>query len=143
MSRTTRVLGFSVPPTLVEEVEQTARQERRTRSELFREMWRVYRRYRLLRDRDRWVMTLIEEANSLWRKSFCRKTGTQNQQDAGRFSRVLDFYHGLLRRNRRGIRWRQGNCRPKMNGSSATAPGRRNAWTSSPGIRSVSSMNTA
>jgi metal-responsive CopG/Arc/MetJ family transcriptional regulator len=64
MSRTTRVLGFSVPPTLVEEVEQTARQERRTRSELFREMWRVYRRYRLLRDRDRWVMTLIEEAKA-------------------------------------------------------------------------------
>jgi hypothetical protein len=66
MSRTTRVLGFSVPPTVVEEVEQTARQERRTKSELFREMWRVYRRYRLLRDRDedRWVMTLIEEAKA-------------------------------------------------------------------------------
>ena len=66
MSRTTRVLGFSVPPTLVEEVEQTARQERRTKSELFREMWRVYRRYRLLRDRDedRWVMTFIAEAKA-------------------------------------------------------------------------------
>jgi metal-responsive CopG/Arc/MetJ family transcriptional regulator len=66
MSRTTKVLGFSVPPTLVDEVEQTARQERRTKSELFREMWRVYLRYRLLRDRDedRWVMALIEEAEA-------------------------------------------------------------------------------
>jgi len=66
MSRTTRVLGFSVPPTLADEVEQTARQERRTRSELFREMWRVYRRYRSLRDRDedRWVMALIEDARA-------------------------------------------------------------------------------
>jgi metal-responsive CopG/Arc/MetJ family transcriptional regulator len=66
MSRTTKVLRFSVPPTVVEEVEQSARQERRTKSELFREMWRVYRRYLLLRDRDegRRVMTLIEEART-------------------------------------------------------------------------------
>lgn len=66
MARTTKVLGFSVPPTVVDEVERTARQERRTKSELFREMWRVYLRYRLLRDRDedRWVMTLIDEAKA-------------------------------------------------------------------------------
>ena len=66
MSRTTKILGFSVPPTLVDEVEQTARQERRTKSELFREMWRVYRRYSLQRDQDenRWVMNLIEEAKA-------------------------------------------------------------------------------
>ena len=66
MSRTTRILGFSVPPTMVKEVETLTKQERRTKSELFREMVRVYRRYRQQRDRDedRWVMNLIEETKA-------------------------------------------------------------------------------
>jgi len=66
MSRTTQVLGFSVPPSLVKEVEALAREERRTKSELFREMVRVYSRYRQQRDRDedRWVMKIIEEAKA-------------------------------------------------------------------------------
>lgn len=46
MSRTTKVMGFSVPPAIVEEVEQIAKEENRTKSELFREMLRVYRSYR-------------------------------------------------------------------------------------------------
>lgn len=43
-----------------------AKQERRTKSELFREMVRVYRRYRTERDRDeqRWVLNLIAEAKA-------------------------------------------------------------------------------
>jgi len=43
-----------------------ARQERRTKSELFREMVRVYRRYRVQRDRDElaWVNKLIAEAKA-------------------------------------------------------------------------------
>jgi hypothetical protein len=47
-------------------VETLAKQERRTKSELFREMVRVYRRYREQRDRDddRWIMNLIEEAKA-------------------------------------------------------------------------------
>jgi hypothetical protein len=66
MSRTTKIMGFSVPPTVVREVENLARQERRTKSELFREMVRVYRRYRDRRDRDeaRWIMGIIEEARA-------------------------------------------------------------------------------
>ena len=66
MSRTTKIMGFSVPPTVVREVENLARQERRTKSELFREMVRVYRRYREQRDRDerRWIMGIIEEARA-------------------------------------------------------------------------------
>ena len=65
-TRTTKIVGFSVPPTLVREVELLARQERRTKSELFREMVRVYRRYRLQRDRDeeRWIQTLIDETKA-------------------------------------------------------------------------------
>ena len=64
MSRTTKVLGFSVPPSVVKEVEQVAKAERRTKSELFREMFRVYKRYRRQREQDeeRWVMNLIREA---------------------------------------------------------------------------------
>jgi hypothetical protein len=66
MSRTTKIMGFSVPPTIVKEVETLAKQERRTKSELFREMVRVYRRYRDQRDRDenRWITGIIEEAKA-------------------------------------------------------------------------------
>jgi Ribbon-helix-helix protein, copG family len=73
MSKTAQTLGFSVPPAIVKEVESMARQERRTKSELFREMVRVYRRYRTERDRDelRWVKEIIaetqaEEAKNPW-----------------------------------------------------------------------------
>ena len=66
MSRTTKVVGFSVPPILVREVEALAKQERRTKSELFREMVRVYHRYRQQRERDeeRWIRNLIEETEA-------------------------------------------------------------------------------
>src|ERR1017187_8125959 len=65
-TRTTKTVGFSVPPAIVREVKSLARQERRTKSELFREMVRVYRRYRLQRDRyeDRWVQALIDETKA-------------------------------------------------------------------------------
>ena len=66
MSRTTTLLGFSVPPSVAREVEVFAREERRTKSELFREMVRVYRRFRDERDRQeiRWVANLIREAKA-------------------------------------------------------------------------------
>lgn len=40
--RTTRVLSLSLPPDLVREAERIAKQEGRTRSELFREALRRY-----------------------------------------------------------------------------------------------------
>jgi metal-responsive CopG/Arc/MetJ family transcriptional regulator len=46
MSRTTKVLTFSVPPSMADEVERIALAENRNKSELFREMLRVYRVYR-------------------------------------------------------------------------------------------------
>jgi metal-responsive CopG/Arc/MetJ family transcriptional regulator len=66
MGRTTQILGFSVPPAVVKEVEELAKEERRTKSELFREMVRVYRRYRSQRDRDedRWISNLVAEAKA-------------------------------------------------------------------------------
>jgi hypothetical protein len=64
MPRTTKTIGFSVPPPLMQEVERVAKEERRTKSELFREMFRVYLRYRkqLEVDEERWIMNLIREA---------------------------------------------------------------------------------
>jgi metal-responsive CopG/Arc/MetJ family transcriptional regulator len=66
MSRTSQILAFSVPPIVVKEVELLAKKERRTKSELFREMVRVYERYSQQRDRDeqRWVENVISEANA-------------------------------------------------------------------------------
>ena len=48
MARTATTIGFSVPPELAAEVERMAQLEGRTKSELFREMVRVYRREREL-----------------------------------------------------------------------------------------------
>lgn len=47
VTRMTRMVGFSILPTMAEEFERMAEEEQRTKSELFREMFRVYRNYRL------------------------------------------------------------------------------------------------
>jgi CopG family transcriptional regulator/antitoxin EndoAI len=50
--RTTKILNVSLPPEMYEEIEQMAREESRTKSELMREAFRQYRfnrRWRLLR----------------------------------------------------------------------------------------------
>ena len=64
MGRTTKVVGFSVPPVLAAELDHIAQEENRTKSELFREMLRVYQKYRQQRDRDAddWVTALIRDA---------------------------------------------------------------------------------
>jgi metal-responsive CopG/Arc/MetJ family transcriptional regulator len=46
MPRTSRVLAVSVPPEVAREFDRIAEREGRNRSELFREMLRVYRVYR-------------------------------------------------------------------------------------------------
>jgi metal-responsive CopG/Arc/MetJ family transcriptional regulator len=46
MARTTKVVGFTVPSSMAEELEQMAKKEQRTKSELFRAMFRVSRTYR-------------------------------------------------------------------------------------------------
>ncbi|MBU4174522.1 MAG: ribbon-helix-helix protein, CopG family [Actinobacteria bacterium] len=45
MSRTTKTMTVSLPPQVYEEVEKLAREENKTKSELFREMVRVYEEY--------------------------------------------------------------------------------------------------
>lgn len=42
MRRTTRVMGFSLPPRIARAIEQTARAEQKTKSELLRDMWEAY-----------------------------------------------------------------------------------------------------
>ena len=46
MVRTMKNIGFTVPPSMVEEIERLAKEERRTKSELFRRMFGVYKTYR-------------------------------------------------------------------------------------------------
>ena len=51
-SRNTKILNVSLPPEMYDEVEQVAREESRTKSELIREAFRQYqfnRRWRSLR----------------------------------------------------------------------------------------------
>ena len=64
MARINKIIGFSVRPLVVEEYEQLAKEERRSKSGLFLEMLRVYKRYRQQKEQeeDRWIMNLIREA---------------------------------------------------------------------------------
>jgi metal-responsive CopG/Arc/MetJ family transcriptional regulator len=43
--RTTKIVGFSMPPQMEKELQEMAKEEHRTKSELFREMVRFYRTY--------------------------------------------------------------------------------------------------
>jgi metal-responsive CopG/Arc/MetJ family transcriptional regulator len=83
MSRTTKTMGFSVPPAVVKEVETLAREERRTKSELFREMVRVYRHYHDQRDRDEdgWIKSVIEEARAEQEKHPMRAEALLKESD--------------------------------------------------------------
>lgn len=45
MSRVTKTLTVSLPPQVFEEVEKLAKEERKTKSELFRDMIRIYEDY--------------------------------------------------------------------------------------------------
>ena len=52
--RTTRILSLSLPPDLIREAERVAKQEGRTKSELFREALRRYVEERRWRDLQRY-----------------------------------------------------------------------------------------
>jgi CopG family transcriptional regulator/antitoxin EndoAI len=51
MSRVTKTLTVSLPPQIYQEVERLAKEERKTKSELFRDMIRIYEDYL---DEKRW-----------------------------------------------------------------------------------------
>jgi predicted transcriptional regulator len=65
---TMKHVGFTVPPPIEEELEQMAKEEHRTKSEMFREMVRFYRTYRKRFERiederfERMIDQVIQEA---------------------------------------------------------------------------------
>jgi len=61
-TRTTKILGFSVPPSMAEEFESLRLKEERTKSELFRAMFRVYKYYRKQGHTDLPELTVEKEA---------------------------------------------------------------------------------
>jgi CopG family transcriptional regulator/antitoxin EndoAI len=83
MARTTKTLTVSLPPQIYEEIERLARLERKTKSELFRDMVKLYEdhldegrwkrlrrlgrataeKYRLSSDRD--IEKLVHEARGI------------------------------------------------------------------------------
>lgn len=48
MGRTSKVLNVSLPPEMLEEYERLAREQHKSKSELFREMMQVYKRERVI-----------------------------------------------------------------------------------------------
>ncbi len=68
MARMSKMVGFTVPPAMADELERMADEEQRTKSELFREMFRLYRNYRQQRQQqeeaslDRLIVQALEEA---------------------------------------------------------------------------------
>ena len=63
MARTTETIGFSVPPPVARQFEHLAKAEQRTKSELFREMVRVYERHREQREEfdEEWALNVMRE----------------------------------------------------------------------------------
>jgi hypothetical protein len=66
-------VGFTLPSPMEKEFDRIATEEHRTKSELFREMFRVYRSYRKRRPEpeidDEWVMQVIAEAQEEQRRN--------------------------------------------------------------------------
>ncbi len=52
MARTTRTLTVSLPPKIYDEIERLAKLERKTKSELFRDMVKIYEDHL---DEERWL----------------------------------------------------------------------------------------
>ncbi len=62
MARTYKTVGFSIPPAIAERIERTAKARNMTRSELFREMFRVWEKDALLDpDSDEAILKLAAE----------------------------------------------------------------------------------
>jgi metal-responsive CopG/Arc/MetJ family transcriptional regulator len=78
MKRPSRVLSVSVPPDAAKDFDRIARQEGRNKSELFREMLRVYRAY--LRTRE-------FESLQRYGAATARRKGIRDERDVDRLIR--------------------------------------------------------
>ena len=95
---TMKHVGFTVPPPMEEELEQMAREEHRTKSEMFREMVRVYRSYRKRHPEpeidEEWVMQVLREAeeeekhNPMTDEEFLREFRELAQYGAGQAKKM-------------------------------------------------------
>jgi hypothetical protein len=72
-AQTIKHVGFTLPSPMEREFHQIATEKHRTKSELFREMFRVYRSYRKRHPEpeitDEWVMQVIQEAQEEQRRN--------------------------------------------------------------------------
>jgi CopG family transcriptional regulator/antitoxin EndoAI len=75
--RATKVVTVSLPPSLLKDTERLAKEERRTRSELFREALREYIATR------RWRRT------RRWGEAAARRTGVRDEADV---ERIVEDY---------------------------------------------------
>lgn len=80
VARTSKNIGFTVPPHMAEEFDRVATEEGSTKSELFRRMFRLYQSYRtpLMRETqspDSWVERLIMEAQEAERQNPISREG--------------------------------------------------------------------
>lgn len=73
MARQYKTLGFSVPPTMAARIDEIARERQFTRSELFREMFRLWeqrdRQTRLDPDSDEAILKLFAEEQEKERRN--------------------------------------------------------------------------
>lgn len=83
MARTTKMIGFSVPPSIAKEVNLVAHEERRTKSELFREMFRLYQTYRreLRQAEEERFQRMIDEAIATGQKEKENPTMKEEERD--------------------------------------------------------------
>lgn len=72
-AQTIKHVGFTLPFPMEREFHKIATEEHRTKSELFREMFRVYRSYRKRQPEpeidDQWVMQVLQEAQEEERRN--------------------------------------------------------------------------
>jgi metal-responsive CopG/Arc/MetJ family transcriptional regulator len=78
MKRTSKVLSVSVPPEAAKDFEQMAREEGRNKSDLFREMLKVYRAYR---------ETRTFESLQRYGAGAARRQGIRDERDVERLIR--------------------------------------------------------
>jgi metal-responsive CopG/Arc/MetJ family transcriptional regulator len=102
MARTTKMIGFSVPPSIAEELKQVANEERRTKSELFREMFRLYRTYRhqLRQAEEERFQRMIDESIAQGRRE--KENPTMTQEESDKLEAEL-LYYGEQQAKRLGI----------------------------------------
>ena len=102
MARTTKMIGFSVPPSIAEEVRQVAQEERRTKSELFREMFRFYTTYRhqLHKAEEERFQRMIDEAIAEGQRE--KENPTMTQEEIDKLEQELLRY-GEQQAKRQGI----------------------------------------